>query len=151
MGRARHAAAVYLRRRLLHGLAVARMEHQRGRRGAARGHAAGHHGDVDRMEQRAGGGTVHRRLCVCGLGGGWVFALAVLSAVVMMQVVRRWPPKPHAKSPLPAERLWSGTVAGLRYARYSPMILAQLLRNVAYSGAGSALWALLPAIAAQHV
>ncbi|MCC2632648.1 MAG: arabinose transporter permease [Ramlibacter sp.] len=31
------------------------------------------------------------------------------------------------------------------------MILAQLLRTVAYSGAGSALWALLPAIASQQL
>jgi predicted MFS family arabinose efflux permease len=85
------------------------------------------------------------------LGAGWVFAVAVLSAAVMMQAMRRWPPAPHAKSPLPAERLWSGTLAGLRYARHSPMILAQLLRTVAYSGTGSALWALLPAIAAQQL
>ena len=85
------------------------------------------------------------------LGAGWVFALAVATAVVMMQAVRRWPPAAHAKSPLPAERILSGTVAGLRYARHSPMILAQLLRTVAYSGAGSALWALLPAIAAQQL
>ncbi|MCG2594469.1 MFS transporter [Ramlibacter sp. XY19] len=85
------------------------------------------------------------------LGAGWVFGLAVASAIVMMQAVRRWPPAPHAKSPLPAERLWSGTLAGLRYARHSPMILAQLLRTIAYSGAGSALWALLPAIAAQQL
>jgi MFS family permease len=85
------------------------------------------------------------------LGAGWVFALAVASALAMVQAVRRWPPAPHAKSPLPAERLWSGTIAGLRYARHSPMILAQLLRTVAYGGAGSALWALLPAIAAQHL
>ena len=85
------------------------------------------------------------------LGAGWVFVLAVASALVMMQAVRRWPPAPHVQSPLPAERLWSGTVAGLRYARHSPMILAQLLRTVAYSGTGSALWALLPAIAAQRL
>jgi MFS family permease len=86
-----------------------------------------------------------------GLGAGWVFALAVVAAMVMMQVVRRWPPAPHAKSPLPAERIWSGTVAGMRYARHSPIILAQLIRTVAYSAAGSALWALLPAIAAQKL
>ena len=86
-----------------------------------------------------------------GLGAGWVFGLAVLSALAMMLAVRRWPPAGHAKSPLPAERLWSGTVAGLRYARHSPMILAQLVRTVAYSGAGSALWALLPAIASQQL
>jgi len=85
------------------------------------------------------------------LSAGWVFAMAVVTSVVMMQVVRRWPPAPHAKSPLPAERIWSGTVAGMRYARHSPMILAQLIRTVAYSGAGSALWALLPAIAAQRL
>ncbi len=85
------------------------------------------------------------------LGAGWVFGLAVASAIVMMQAVRRWPPAPHAKSPLPPERLWSGTVTGLRYARHSPMILAQLLRTMAYSGSGSALWALLPAVAAQQL
>ncbi|MEJ5990312.1 MFS transporter [Ramlibacter sp. PS3R-8] len=85
------------------------------------------------------------------LGAGWVFGVALLTALVMMQAVRRWPPAEHAKSPLPAERLWSGTVAGLRYARHSPMILAQLVRTVAYSGAGSALWALLPAIASQQL
>jgi MFS family permease len=86
-----------------------------------------------------------------GLGAGWVFGMAVASAVAMIYAVRRWPPAAQPKSPLPAERLWSGTVAGLRYARHSPMILAQLLRTVAYSGAGSALWALLPAIASQHL
>lgn len=85
------------------------------------------------------------------LGAGSVFAIAMLSSVALIQVVRRWPPAPHAKSPLPPERLWSGTVAGLRYARHSPLILAQLMRTVAYSGAGSALWALLPAIAAQQL
>ncbi|MEJ8850024.1 MFS transporter [Variovorax rhizosphaerae] len=85
------------------------------------------------------------------LGAGWVFVMAMMSALAMMLAVRRWPPAPHAKSPLPAERLWSGTLAGLRYARHSPMILAQLLRTVAYSGTGSALWALLPAIAAQQL
>ena len=85
------------------------------------------------------------------LSAGWVFALTVASAVAMVQVVRLWPPAPHAKSLLPAERLWSGTVAGLRYARHSPLILAQLLRTIAYSGAGSALWALLPAIAALRL
>lgn len=85
------------------------------------------------------------------LGAGWVFALTVASILILVRAVRRWPPAPHAKSPLPAERLWSGTVAGLRYARHSPMILAQLLRTVAFGGTGSALWALLPAIAAQQL
>jgi MFS family permease/quinol monooxygenase YgiN len=85
------------------------------------------------------------------LGAGWVFAVAGVCAALMMQAVRLWPPRPHAASPLPVERLWSGTVSGLRYARHSPIILAQQLRTVAYAGTGAALWALLPAIAAQRL
>ncbi|RYF37480.1 MAG: MFS transporter, partial [Comamonadaceae bacterium] len=85
------------------------------------------------------------------LGAGWVFAITVASALLMLQAVRLWPPAPHPASRLPPERLWGGTLSGLRYARHSRIILAQLLRTVAYSGAGSALWALLPAIAAQQL
>jgi len=84
-------------------------------------------------------------------GGGWVFALAVSGTVVMMAAVRRWPPRPHPPSRLPAERLWGGTLAGLRYAWHSRTILAQLVRTAAFSAAGSALWALLPAIGAQRL
>ena len=47
--------------------------------------------------------------------------------------------------------MWGGTLAGLRYARHSQTILAQLLRTAAYAAAGSALWALLPAIGAQRL
>jgi MFS family permease len=85
------------------------------------------------------------------LGAGWVFALAVTSALVMMQAIRRWPPKPHPQSRLPAERLWGGTLSGLRFARHSKIILSQLLRTMAYSGTGSALWALLPVIAQRQL
>ncbi|WP_374666216.1 MFS transporter [Ramlibacter sp.] len=85
------------------------------------------------------------------LGAGWVFAAAVASTIAMWQAVRRWPPRPHPETRLPAERLWGGTLSGLRYARHSPIILAQLLRAIAYTGAGSALWALLPGIAAQQL
>lgn len=85
------------------------------------------------------------------LGAGAVFVLAAFSALAMLHQLRRWPPAAHAKSPLPPERLANGTMAALRYARHSPMILAQLLRTIAYSGAGSALWALLPAIASQQL
>ncbi len=85
------------------------------------------------------------------LGAGWVFAIAVTSVLVMMQAIRRWPPRAHAVSQLPAERLWGGTLSGLRFARHSKIILAQLLRTMAYSGAGSALWALLPVIAQRQL
>ncbi len=85
------------------------------------------------------------------LGAGWVFALAVASGLVMMQAIRRWPPKAHPQSRLPAERLWAGTLSGLRFARHSQIILAQLLRTMAYSGSGAALWALLPVIGQRQL
>ena len=85
------------------------------------------------------------------LGAGWVFAIAVASSLVMMQAIRRWPPSAHPDSRLPAERLWGGTLSGLRFARHSKIVLAQLLRTMAYSGCGAALWALLPVIGQRQL
>jgi MFS family permease len=75
----------------------------------------------------------------------------VASSLVMMQAIRVWPPTPHPQSRLPAERLWGGTLSGLRFARHSKIVLAQLLRTMAYSGSGSALWALLPVIGQRQL
>jgi len=83
--------------------------------------------------------------------GSWNFALAVISTLVMMHSIRSWPPKPHPPSRLPAERLWGGMLSGLRFAWHSHTVLAQLVRSAAYSGAGSALWALLPIIGQQQL
>ena len=85
------------------------------------------------------------------LGAGWVFVLAVVGIATLAWAVRRWPPRPHPPTRLPAERLWGGTLAGLRYARHSRTVLAQLVRTAAYAGAGSALWALLPVIGQQRL
>ena len=85
------------------------------------------------------------------VGGGTVFALAVAGTLVMAWTVHRHPPKPHPPSRLPPERMWGGMLSGLRYAWHSHMILAQLVRTAAYSGAGSALWALLPVIGQQRL
>ena len=84
-------------------------------------------------------------------GGAWNFALAVLSTLVMLQAIRHWPPRPHPPSRLPAERLWGGMLSALRFARHSETVLAQLIRTGAYSGAGSALWALLPVIGQRQL
>ena len=65
------------------------------------------------------------------VGAGWVFALSAATILAMLHAVRRHPPRPHAQTRLPTERLVGGTLAALRYARYSRMILAQLLRTVA--------------------
>jgi len=85
------------------------------------------------------------------LGGAWNFAFAVLATLAMMESVRRWPPAPHPPSRLPAERLWGGMMSALRFAWHSQTVLAQLVRTVAYSGAGSALWALLPVIGQKQL
>lgn len=84
-------------------------------------------------------------------GAGWVFVLTVLGVVVLFESVRRHPPRPHPPSRLPAERLWGGMLSALRFARHSETVLAQLVRVVAYSAAGSALWALLPVIGQRQL
>jgi MFS family permease len=84
-------------------------------------------------------------------GAGWIFVIAVLSTLTMMQGIRRWPPRPHPPSRLPAERLWGGILSALRFARHSKIILAQLVRTSAYSATGSALWALLPIIGQRQL
>jgi len=85
------------------------------------------------------------------LGGAWNFVLAVVSTLVMMEAIRRWPPKPHPPTRLPAERLWGGMLSALRFAWHSHIVLSQLLRAAAYCGAGSALWALLPVIGQRQL
>ncbi len=84
-------------------------------------------------------------------GPAWVFAAAVGGIVAMWRGIARNPPRPHPVSRLPAERLWGGTLSALRFARHSPAVLAQLIRTMAYSGAGSALWALLPVIGQRQL
>jgi MFS family permease len=84
-------------------------------------------------------------------GPGWVFALAVLGILALLESVRRHPPAPHPPSRLPAERLWGGMLSALRFARHSDIVLAQLIRTAAFGAAGSALWALLPAVAQKQL
>jgi len=85
------------------------------------------------------------------VGGGAVFALALAGIAVLGRVFQLRPPRPHPPTKLPPERLWGGTLAGLRYAWHAETILAQLVRTAAYSAAGSALWALLPVIGQQRL
>lgn len=84
-------------------------------------------------------------------GAGWIFIIAVMTTLTMMAGIRRWPPRAHPPSRLPAERLWGGILSALRFARHSELILAQLVRTVAFSATGSALWALLPIIAQRQL
>jgi MFS family permease len=85
------------------------------------------------------------------LAGSAVLVLSLAGVVALAWAIRRWPPTPHPARRLPAERLWSGTLAGMRYAWHSHTVLSQLVRTAAYGATGSALWALLPAISAQRL
>jgi MFS family permease len=88
---------------------------------------------------------------IFALGGVWNFVLCVASTLLIAHTIRRWPPPPHPPSRLPAERLWGGMLSALRFARHSQAVLAQLVRTTAYSGSGSALWALLPVIGQRQL
>lgn len=89
---------------------------------------------------------------VYALGGaGPNFAAALAGVALMAWSIRRHPPAPHPPSRLPAERLWGGINSGVRFAWHSPTVFAQLVRTLAYAAAGSALWALLPVIAAKQL
>jgi predicted MFS family arabinose efflux permease len=84
-------------------------------------------------------------------GPAWVFAIAVAGVFAMGRSIAQHPPRAHPVSRLPAERLWGGTLSALRFARHSPAVLAQLVRTMAFSAAGSALWALLPIIGQRQL
>ena len=84
-------------------------------------------------------------------GGAWNFAIAVASSLTMMLAIRRWPPRPHPPSRLPPERLWGGMLSALRFAWHSHTVLAQLVRTMAFTATGSALWALLPVIGQRQL
>jgi MFS family permease len=84
-------------------------------------------------------------------GAGPNFLAAFAGTLVMIEAIRRFPPAPHPPSRLPAERLWGGINSGVRFAWHSPSVFAQLVRTLAYAAAGSALWALLPAIASTQL
>lgn len=107
--------------------------------------------DAQAPPERALALVVEAEQHAAGLSGGAVLALSLAGVLVLAWAIRRWPPQPHPASRLPAERLWGGTLAGLRYAWHSHTLLSQLLRTAAYGAAGSALWALLPAIGSQRL
>lgn len=80
-------------------------------------------------------------------GAPFVFALAVMTSLTMLVVVRHYRPSPHPPAKLPPERLRGGMLSALRFAWHSQATFGYLLRTVAFSGCGAALWALVPVIA----
>ncbi|HEX9625945.1 MAG TPA: MFS transporter [Acidiferrobacterales bacterium] len=85
-------------------------------------------------------------LLIAVIGPGATFLLNAVSFVGVIVVLFRWP-RPHEVSVLPAERLVGAMRAGLRYVRHAPRVRVVLARSSAFIVFGSALWALLPALA----
>ena len=82
-------------------------------------------------------------LIVSVWGAGVAFLTNAASFVGVIGVLLRWRRESH-KSLLPAERVYGGIRAGMRYARYSPVIRAVLVRSFLFGLGTSAMWAVLP-------
>ena len=68
----------------------------------------------------------------------------------MFLAMRRSKPRDVALPGVP-ERLLSGAMSGLRFARHSGAMRALIVRNLAFSVCASAFWALLPVIARDQL
>src|SRR5207244_3447666 len=86
-----------------------------------------------------------RRLLVAASGPALVFALNAVSFVAVLVVVYRWR-REAPRALLPAERVIGATLAGIRYARHAPPLVAVLVRLGLFIVCASAFWALLPVI-----
>lgn len=89
-------------------------------------------------------------LIVAAGGAGWVFALNAVSFVGIAAVVACWR-APERTEVGPRERLAEALVAGGRYVRHSLIVRRLLYRAVLFIPAASAIWALLPVVAAGQL
>ena len=82
-------------------------------------------------------------IIVSAWGAGFAFLANALSFVGVTGVLVSWR-RPARKSVLPAERVYGGIRAGVRYVRYSPVLSAVLVRSFLFGIGTSAMWAVLP-------
>ncbi|MEO8740550.1 MAG: MFS transporter [Casimicrobiaceae bacterium] len=83
-------------------------------------------------------------------GTGIAFLAGALFFTVMLVALHRWKSR---ERPLPGvpERLLSGVLSGLRYARHSVAMRSLIIRNLNFAVCASAFWALLPVIARDQL
>jgi MFS family permease len=89
-------------------------------------------------------------LLVGQLGPAAAFALNAASFAVMAGVLAAWAYRRPARA-IPGERFVGALKAGFRYVRHHPPMHAVLIRTASFVLPASALWALLPLIARQHL
>ncbi|MFL5819320.1 MAG: MFS transporter [Solirubrobacteraceae bacterium] len=106
-------------------------------------------GGVNMNVARAVGPAIGGAL-VAAAGPGWVFLLNAASFVAVLAVLARWR-RPETERPLGAEQLTEAMRAGVRYVGGSPRFRAVLVRTTVFAVFASALWALLPVVARNHL
>ncbi len=84
------------------------------------------------------------------LGSGSALLASALFFVWMIFALRGLPRVAPPNPGIP-ETLLSGIQSGLRYVRHSLPLRALIIRNLAFSGCASALWALLPLVARDQL
>lgn len=83
---------------------------------------------------------------VAAFGAQFAFAINAASYLGLIVVLGSWR-RAAPRATLPPESLGVAMLAGLRYARLSPMLVAIFTRAFVFGLLGSALWALMPLIA----
>ncbi|MGY4310977.1 MFS transporter [Bradyrhizobium sp. JR3.5] len=86
-----------------------------------------------------------------GLGISAPFWLNALSNFGVIGALWWWRSSTSGGHALPAERLTSALVIGLRHARYNPNLRATLIRAAAFFVFASTYWALLPLVARNQI
>src|SRR6185503_323482 len=87
---------------------------------------------------------------VATAGAGWVFTLNAVSFIGIAAVVARWR-APERVDVGSRERMVEAVRAGGRYVRHALIVRRLLYRAVLFIPAASAVWALLPVIAADNL
>ncbi|MBV6417533.1 MAG: hypothetical protein CMLOHMNK_02263 [Steroidobacteraceae bacterium] len=87
---------------------------------------------------------------VAAFGAQLAFLVNAVSYVGLIMVLGAWRRGPPQRT-LPPESLGVAVLAGLRYARLSPMLVAIFVRATVFGLLGSAVWALMPLIARDLV
>lgn len=84
------------------------------------------------------------------LSSGSALIASALFFVVMIVAMRKHKMRDVALPGVP-ERLLSGLMSGVRYARHSPAMRSFVVRNLSFAACASSLWALLPVIARDQL
>src|SRR4030042_719912 len=87
---------------------------------------------------------------VAAIGSGGTFLLNAASLLWVTLVIGSWK-HTVTKSTLPEERLIGAIRTGIRYVRNAPEVKNVLIHTGAFSICASAMWALLPIVAKQHM